>query len=92
MDIDVLISESDDKANLTNLDPVVLIDGSSDVVNKWGKMIALKASTHIECSYFWKSARVFHRGDAVSRQKLNTMIKKIESHLNGEILVRKGFE
>jgi hypothetical protein len=69
-------------------EPIVLIDGSSNAVERWVKAVAAEANARLDWHYSGGMAQVLHLGDAESRARADAAITRLESSLSGTIMRR----
>lgn len=65
---------------------VCIVDGSSNAVETWVKLVAEEADARMDWHYCGGRANILHLGDAESRQRVLTAIQKLESQLKGRIM------
>lgn len=69
-----------------NGETVVILDGSSNAVERWVQSVAKQANARVDWHYFGGRANVLHLGDADSRQRVLATIRELEPKLEGRVL------
>ncbi len=69
--------------------PVVVLDGSSNAIERWVKMVAATAGAAVDWHYVGGRARVLHLGDDASRARVYAAIDDLEPQLQGAVLQRR---
>jgi hypothetical protein len=69
---------------------VCVVDGSSNVVERWVQAVAKKADAQVDWHYSGGRANVLHLGDAESRERVLKAINELEGELDGSILSVDG--
>ncbi len=80
-----------DKDIFKNGETVVVLDGSSNAVERWVQAVAKKAKARVDWHYFGGRAIVLHLGDDASRQRVLATIKELEPQLEGRVLRRYDY-
>lgn len=66
--------------------PVAALDGSSNAVERWVKVVASKANARVDWHYSGGVAQVLHLGDAQSRTRVMDTMRELAPQLQGRIL------
>jgi hypothetical protein len=69
---------------------VCVLDGPSNAVERWVKLVAKTAKARVDWHYSGGRANVLHLGDKKSRQRVLDAIKELEPKLKGRILSVNG--
>ena len=67
---------------------VAVLDGASNAVETWVKLVAATADAFVDWHYAGGRAVVMHLGDPDSRARVDAAIDQLEPVLNGRILRR----
>ncbi len=65
---------------------VCVIDGGSNAVERWVRLVAKKADAKVDWHYSGGRASVLHLGDEASRQRVLDAISELKDELKGRIL------
>lgn len=65
---------------------VCTIDGPSNAVERWVKIVAARSEAKLDWHYVGGRANVLHLGDAQSRQRVLNAIDELKGELDGTIL------
>lgn len=69
---------------------VCVLDGSSNVVERWVQAVAKKANAQVDWHYSGGRANVLHLGDDESRQRVLDAIEELKGEFSGHILSVDG--
>ena len=65
---------------------VCIVEGSSDSVELWVRLIAQRADARVDWHFNHGKASVLHLGDDASRQRVIDTINKLKNNLRGTVI------
>ncbi len=65
---------------------ICVVDGRSNAVERWVRLIAEKANSKVDWHYSCGRANVLHLGNAASRQRVLNAIHELLHRLEGRVL------
>ena len=68
--------------------PIVLLDGTSNAVERWVRAVADAADARLDWHYSGGVAQVLHLAENGTRERVETAINELEGSLDGRIMQR----
>lgn len=69
-------------------EPIALLDGSSNALERWVQAVAKRAKASVDWHYSGGVGQMLHLGDEASRARVEKAIDEIAETLNGNIIRR----